>query len=196
MKRKSDNIEYYQDTHDFESWTRVDLTELSRAPFANPSNDPKATHFQLFLEDQVKKGFTIMKTAESFIKQYPDVIDQSTNLPFKNVMWPATKQMSQVPVLQNFQDRSLEKMLNWVYDEKTATTVINFQNGSFRLFDKNDLLQFGRWDIHHLSLLIQVAEEIFECAAKEYTSKVAEIIEKEIWSGAMDGKDVVIVDKD
>ena len=79
-------------------------------------------------------------------------------------------------------------MLYWVYDETTATAIIKFQDGCFLLFDKRDLLQFRKWDIHHLERhQIKLAKEIFESATKEYTSMVVEIITKEMWSGAMGG---------
>ena len=55
----------------------------------------------------------------------------------------------------------------------------------------------GGGDIHHLSLhQIIVVEEIFEQATKEYTSMVAEIINKRMWNGAMGKADVMVVDKD
>ncbi|CAI9282549.1 unnamed protein product [Lactuca saligna] len=40
VKRNSRVLEYYQSIHDFNSWTKVDLAKLSRAPFHNPSQDP------------------------------------------------------------------------------------------------------------------------------------------------------------
>ena len=48
VRRKSGNTELYKDYPEFHSWTMVDLSELSNAPFENPSQDPKATHFKLF----------------------------------------------------------------------------------------------------------------------------------------------------
>ena len=36
----------------------IDLSELANAPFVNPCNDPKEIKFKLFLENQLKKGFT------------------------------------------------------------------------------------------------------------------------------------------
>ena len=37
VKRNSGISEYYQSIHDFNSWTKVDLAELSRVPFHNTS---------------------------------------------------------------------------------------------------------------------------------------------------------------
>ena len=93
VRRKSGNTEFYNDFHDFNSWTRVDLSELSNVAFTNPSSDAKSTHFKIYLENQVKKGFPDMKTVESIIKQFPGILDLKTNLPFQAMMWPATNQV-------------------------------------------------------------------------------------------------------
>ncbi|CAI9270021.1 unnamed protein product [Lactuca saligna] len=42
VKRNSGISECYKSTHDFNSWTKTDLAELSRVPFHNPSQDPSA----------------------------------------------------------------------------------------------------------------------------------------------------------
>ena len=46
VKRNYGFPEYYKTIHDFNSWTKVDLAELSRAPFHNPSEDPNASNFK------------------------------------------------------------------------------------------------------------------------------------------------------
>lgn len=100
-----------------------------------------------------------MKTAESFIKSFKDVLDPKTNETFKTVMWPPIRQLRQIPIVQSFRDGSLRSMLYWIYDEAMASAVIKFPDGVFRLVDKKDLLQFGQWDIHHLAQhQIHVAE--------------------------------------
>lgn len=99
VKCKTSNVEYYKEKHDFCSWTRVDLSELANAPFSNPSNDPQATNFKNFMGDQVKQGFTDMKTVESFIKCFLHLMEPKTNEPFKTVMWPPTKQLKQILVV-------------------------------------------------------------------------------------------------
>ena len=112
-------------------------------------------------------------------------------------MWPATDQVKQIPILQNHLDGSLQPMLYWVFDETTASAVIKIENGCIRLYDKKDLLQFGKQDIHQLNLhQIKVAEDIFEPELKEYMSMVADIINKKMWNGAIGKSDVLLVDKD
>ena len=112
-------------------------------------------------------------------------------------MWPATKQVRQIPLLQNHPDGSVKNMLYQVINDTTASAVIKLQYGCILLYDKSDLLQFGRWDIHQLVLdQIKVVEDIYEPAAKEYTSMVATIIKKRMCNGAMGNSYVLIVDKD
>ena len=138
-----------------------------------------------------------MKTAESVVKVHSKVFDTLTKQPITSVMWPATAQVKQVPVLQNYPDGSLASMLYWVYDESTDAAVIKLKENCIRLYEKRDLLQFHKWDIHHLATKqIVVAESIFEPVAKEYTAMVAQIIEKKMWNGAMGRSDVLVVDKD
>ncbi|KAL7600924.1 hypothetical protein Lser_V15G23015 [Lactuca serriola] len=106
--RKSGNSELYRDSHEFSSFTRIDLTEFSRPPFTNLTDNPQVNQFKHLLEEQVKRGFPSMPTAESVIFEHPDVIDRTTDKPLQVVMWHATKQVKQFPVLQVYQDRSLD----------------------------------------------------------------------------------------
>ena len=110
IKRKSGNVQYYAHQNDFNSQTKVDLTEQFDAPFRNPSNDPRRTSFKLFLENQVNKKFEGMKTTESFVKKVKGVHDPITNRIVKKVMWPPTKQMIKTPIVPQLPDGSLWNM--------------------------------------------------------------------------------------
>ncbi|KAI3779408.1 hypothetical protein L2E82_09125 [Cichorium intybus] len=52
VKINTDRVEYYDKPDKFTSWITVDLTELSYAPFHNPSQDQEAWKFFRFLEIQ------------------------------------------------------------------------------------------------------------------------------------------------
>ncbi|KAL7606254.1 hypothetical protein Lser_V15G18890 [Lactuca serriola] len=196
VKRNSGNVEYYKHQNDFCSWTKVDLTELSNAPFHNPSNDPRGTDFKLFLENQVKRKLDGMKTADSFVKKVKGVFDPNTNRTIKNVMSPPIKKMNQIPIIQQPPDGSLLNMKYWVFDEATATAVIKLATGVIRLLEAKDLLKFGERDIRTLvKHQIVVNNDILEIAAKEFTGMVGEIINKRMWAGALGSSDVMIVDK-
>ena len=84
----------------------------------------------------------------------------------------------------------------WVFDEITSAAVIKLKDRCIHLYDCRDLLQFQKWDIHHLSnFQILVAEDIFEDAAKVYTTMVAEILYKRMWNGAMAQAGIMVVNK-
>ena len=123
VKSKSNTVAYYKHQNDFSSLSKVDLSELSATPFYNPSNDPHATNFKTFLENQVRRGFDGMKTIESFLKTAKGVYDPITNKSIKNVMWPPTKQLTKIPITKNFCYGTLCNMLYWVYDEATTSVV-------------------------------------------------------------------------
>lgn len=80
------------------------------------------------------------------------MIDPKTGLPLQTVMWPVAHEVKQIPILQNYPDGSLSSMIYWVFDESTASAVIKLKDGCIRLYDRRDLLQFGKRDIHQLNL--------------------------------------------
>ena len=54
--------------------------------------------------------FAGMKTTNSIVRKYKDVLDPKTNEPMKIVMWPPTKQTKEIPIVQYYQDGSLDNM--------------------------------------------------------------------------------------
>ncbi|KAL7597552.1 hypothetical protein Lser_V15G22580 [Lactuca serriola] len=104
VKRNSGISECYKSTHDFNSWTKTDLAELSRVPFHNSSQDPSASNFKRFLDRQVKENFPSMKTAKALYRKDKDVIDPETDKPVKIILWPATKKQKEIPIPQHFQE--------------------------------------------------------------------------------------------
>ena len=56
---------------------------------------------------------------------------------------------------------------------------------------ENKTKDFKKWQEHY-----RKAKDIFEHVAKEYTSMVADIIQKGMWFGSMEGTDMMLVDKD
>ena len=85
-----------------------------------------------------------MKTVESVIKHYPDVICPKTSHPLQVVTWPATNQVKQILGIQSYPDGSLSSMLYWVFDETTTSTIIKLKYGCIRLYDRRDLFQFRK----------------------------------------------------
>ncbi|KAJ0782714.1 hypothetical protein HanLR1_Chr01g0011431 [Helianthus annuus] len=92
--RKNNEVEYYKNSEDFNSWTPVDLRELSNAGFHNQVknlNCKIGVNFFNRLQQQTRVNFRDMKLAESTIDEDADVLDPATGKPYKTVKWPATK---------------------------------------------------------------------------------------------------------
>ncbi|CAI9289168.1 unnamed protein product [Lactuca saligna] len=128
VKRKSGASECYKSTDDFNSWTKIDLAELSRAPFHNPSEDPSATNFKRFLDRQVKENFPSIKTAKALYRKDKDVLDPESGKPMKIILWPAIKKQKEIPIPQHFHEGYLDDMEFWAYDDKTGTAAIKFKD--------------------------------------------------------------------
>ncbi|CAI9271189.1 unnamed protein product [Lactuca saligna] len=179
VKRNLGVPEYYKSTPDFNSWTKVDLVELLRAPFHNPSEDPSASIFKRFLDRQVKENFLSMKTERALYRKEKEILDPESGEPMKIILWPATKQQKEIPIPQHFHEGYLDKMEFWPYDDETATAAIKFkdQEQVLRLISANDLLRFRERDIRtssHHQIICKKA--VMEAAAKEFTANMATII--------------------
>ena len=86
VKRNSGNLEYYKSIHDFNSWTKVDLSELPRAPLHNPSQNPSAFNFKQFLDKHVNDNFPSMWTAKALVRKDKNILDPKTNQPMKIIL--------------------------------------------------------------------------------------------------------------
>ncbi|KAM0061515.1 hypothetical protein Hdeb2414_s0004g00137011 [Helianthus debilis subsp. tardiflorus] len=93
--RKNVEAEYYDNSDAFESWTVVDLRELSKAGFHDQTKNPNCKigwNFFNKLQQQARVNFRNMKLAQSTIEEDEEVLDPATGKPYKIVKWPATKQ--------------------------------------------------------------------------------------------------------
>ena len=163
------------------------------APFFNPSNNIAAWDFKRFLENQAKKGFSEFHTAQSRITEIPGLLDENGNT-YKHVMWPPIKKEKVISIARPLLDGSLRTIKFSVYDHVSLTAVIRLSKNQIRVNTAKDLLMFCEHDIMTLSRMQIIAlENIFAEAAKEYTAMIAQIIEDEIWAGALAGMDVHIV---
>ncbi|CAI9261929.1 unnamed protein product [Lactuca saligna] len=198
VKRKLGASECYKSTHDFNSWTKTDLAELSRAPFHNPSENPSASNFKRFLDRQVRENFPSMKTAKALYRKDKDVLDPESGKPMKIILWPATKKQQEIPIPQHFHEGYLDNIEFWAYDDETATAAIKFKNREhiLRLINAKDLLRFRERDIRTLaSHQIICRKDVMEAAAKEFTAMVATIINGRLWMGSMGSSDLRLFEK-
>ncbi|KAM0000678.1 hypothetical protein Hdeb2414_s0012g00384611 [Helianthus debilis subsp. tardiflorus] len=147
VKRGNGAVKYYSHSDAFESWTVVDLRELSRAPYHDQTT---SLHYKIGwnfynrLQQQDKVNFNDMKLAESFLLEYEDVLDPSTNKPFTTVIWPPTKQNKTVPLLKELPNNSLKDLQFWMYDPITGQAVIVCENTEYRVAGAKDLMRFGK----------------------------------------------------
>ncbi|CAI9290731.1 unnamed protein product [Lactuca saligna] len=190
--------ECYKSTHDFNSWTKTEIAELSRAPFHNPSEDPNASNFKRFLDRQVKENFPSIKTAKALYKKDIYVLDPETSEPMKIILWPATKKQKEIPIPQHFHEGYLNDMEFWAYDDETATAAIKFKNREhvLRLINAKVLLHFRERDIRTLAYhQIICRKDVMEAATKEFTAMVATIINGRLWMGSMGRSDMRLFEK-
>ncbi|CAI9265572.1 unnamed protein product [Lactuca saligna] len=184
--------------HDFNSWIKVDLAELLRAPFHNPSEVPNVTSFKIFLNRQVKENFPRMKTARALYRKHKEILDHESGEPMKIILWPATKEHKEIPIPQHFHEGYLDNMEILAYDYETATAAIKFKDREqfLRLISAKDLLRFRERDICTLSRhQIICKNDFMEADAKEVTGMVATIINGRVWMGSMGKFDLKLFEK-
>ncbi|KAM0071350.1 hypothetical protein Hdeb2414_s0001g00024061 [Helianthus debilis subsp. tardiflorus] len=122
-KRGNGEVEYYDHSDAFESWTVVDRRELSRASYHDQTISPNCKigwNFFNRLQQQAKVNFKDMKLAKSILLEDEEVLDPATNKPYKIVMWPATKQTKTFPLLKELLDNILKDLPFRMYDPITG----------------------------------------------------------------------------
>ncbi|MFS7904943.1 hypothetical protein Hanom_Chr01g00041971 [Helianthus anomalus] len=101
--RNNGSVEYYNHSDAFESWTSINLRELSRAPYHDQTTSLHCKigwNFFNKLQQQAKVNFKDMKLAESFLLEHEYALDPATNKPFTTVMWPPTKQKKDYSIVE------------------------------------------------------------------------------------------------
>ncbi|MFS7936962.1 hypothetical protein Hanom_Chr05g00421911 [Helianthus anomalus] len=184
--RKNNEVEYYESSEDFNSWTPVDLRELSNAGFHDQVKNPHCKigfNFYKKLQQQARVNFKDMKLAESKIVEDAEVLDPATGKPYKTVEWPATKQANTVPLLKELPDNTLKGFKFWVYDQVSGQAVIVCDDVEYRFIDTRDLMCFGENDINLLAKSQIQSDPEYEVCAKGWTGAVAQIINLKLWSG-------------
>ncbi|KAJ0848090.1 hypothetical protein HanRHA438_Chr13g0585391 [Helianthus annuus] len=151
--RKNGEVEYYANSDAFNSWTPVDLRELSNAGFHDQVKNPNCkigVNFFNKLQQQARVNFRDMKLAESTIEEDEEVLDPATGKPYKIVKWPATKQTNTVPLLKELPDNSLKNFQFWMYDPISGQAVIVCDDAEYKFIDTRDLMCFVENDINLL----------------------------------------------
>jgi hypothetical protein len=191
VKRRSLKVEYYQYSHDFSSWTQTDLAELVEAPYYDTSLNREAWNFVKFLENQKKKKFTGMKTANSFLKTRVDPISKQSVV---EVKWPKTNQVRQIPLRKALPDGTLDTLALWTFDEATTTVLVHTKFTSIRLVDTKDLFMFRERDIKRLAATEMATDKsMFVPAAKVFVQRAKEIVAQEKWADKLEVSDVNVL---
>ncbi|MFS7994584.1 hypothetical protein Hanom_Chr12g01107751 [Helianthus anomalus] len=153
IKRKIGPVEWYKLPGQFQSFTKVDLTELSKAPYADDKPGGPGHMFLERLKREVQHNFPSMRTAESFVK------------PVKGKV---------IPLVKKIPKGALKSLHFWAYDECLGQAVFVCDGDvSFQLVD---VLNIALEDLEVLAQNQIRATEKYEGIAKEWTSAVAAAI--------------------
>ncbi|KAF5818050.1 hypothetical protein HanXRQr2_Chr02g0060301 [Helianthus annuus] len=177
IKRKVGPVEWYKRSGQFQSFTKVDLTDLSNAPYVDDKPGGPGYAFFERLKREVARGFPSMRTADSIVKPAKGIRDPYTNKRMKIVHWPATDKEKTIPLVRKIPKGALKTLHFWAYDERLGQAVIVCGgNASYCLVDQIDLLNLAVEDLEVLaSNQIRVTEK-YEEIAKGWTSAVASVL--------------------
>ncbi|KAJ0455912.1 hypothetical protein HanIR_Chr15g0756441 [Helianthus annuus] len=174
IKRKVGPVEWYKRSGQFQSFTKVDLTDLVNKPYVDDKlNGPGHMFFER-LKREVAKGFPSMRTADTTVKPAKGIRDPYTNKRMKIVHWPATDKEKTIPLVRKIPKGALKTMHFWAYNERLGQAV--------------DLLNLAVEDLEVLASNQIRATEKYEEIAKGWTSAVASVIRihKEGFGGRSD----------
>ncbi|KAJ0707127.1 hypothetical protein HanOQP8_Chr09g0320631 [Helianthus annuus] len=177
IKRKVGPVEWYKHSGQFQSFTKVDLTDLTNKPYVDDKpNGPGYAFFER-LKREVAKGFPSMRTADSTVKPAKGIRDPYTNKRMKIVHWPATDKEKTIPLVRKIPKGALKTMHFWAYDERLGQAVIVCDgDASYCLVDQIDLLNLAVEDLEVLASNQIRATEKYEEIAKGWTSAVASVM--------------------
>ncbi|KAM0052321.1 hypothetical protein Hdeb2414_s0007g00246901 [Helianthus debilis subsp. tardiflorus] len=177
IKRKVGPVEWYKRSGQLQSFTKVDLTDLSNAPYVDDKpNGPGYAFFER-LKREVAKGFPSMRTADSIVRPAKGIRDPYTHKRMKIVHWPATDKEKTIPLVRKIPKGALKTMHFWAYDERLGQAVIVCDGeASYCLVDQIDLLNLAVKDLEVLASNQIRATEKYEEIAKGWTSAVASVM--------------------
>ncbi|KAJ0618633.1 hypothetical protein HanHA89_Chr02g0055671 [Helianthus annuus] len=184
ITRKSGYRQYYAQEAQFESWTKIDLKSLLRAPLYDPEPNQRGRGwaFHARLEKEVKTNFATMKNAESEIRRNLGVRDPFIKRTVKSVIWPPTDKEKIIPLHHKFEKVILRNLKFWTYDPKMAEAMIVTQEQSIRILNSYDLMSFHEEDIVVLSNHQIHCNEKYEACGKEWTTAAANILRHRLFA--------------
>ncbi|KAF5815686.1 hypothetical protein HanXRQr2_Chr03g0125821 [Helianthus annuus] len=160
IKRKVGPVEWYKHPGQFQSFTKVDLTELSKAPYVDDNPGGPGYVFFERLKREVLHNFPSMRTAECFVKPAKGIRDPFTKKRMKIVLWPVTDKEKMIPLVKKIPKGALKSLHFWAYDKRLGQAVF--------VCDGDDLEVLAQNQIR--------ATEKYEEIAKGWTAAVASAI--------------------
>ncbi|KAJ0878136.1 hypothetical protein HanRHA438_Chr10g0436301 [Helianthus annuus] len=177
IKRKVGPVEWYKRSGQFQSFTKVDLTDLVNKPYVDDKPNGPGYMFFERLKREVAKGFPSMRTADTTVKPAKGIRDPYTNKRMKIVHWPATDKEKTIPLVRKIPKGALKTMHFWAYNERLGQAVIVCDGDeSYCLVDQIDLLNLAPEDLAVLASNQIRATEKYEEIAKGWTSAVASVM--------------------
>ncbi|MFS7966890.1 hypothetical protein Hanom_Chr09g00779271 [Helianthus anomalus] len=187
ITRKTGRREYYAKEAQFESWTKIDLKSLLRAPYYDPEPNQRGRGWAFLarLEKEVKSNFATMKTAESEIRRNPGVREPFTKRNVKSIIWPPIEKEKIIPLSRKFEKGILKNLKFWEYDSKMVEAVLITEDQSIRIPNTYDLMSCHEEDILVISIQQIRCNEKYEVCAKEWTTSAANILRHRLFADPM-----------
>ncbi|KAF5786373.1 hypothetical protein HanXRQr2_Chr10g0440171 [Helianthus annuus] len=177
IKRKVGPVEWYKHPGQFQSFTKVDLRNLSKAPYVDDKPGGPGYMFFERLKREVLRNFPSMRTAESFVKLAKGIRDPYTNKRMKIVHWPVTDKEKMIPLVKKIPKGALKSLHFWAYDERLGQAVFVCDDDvNYRLVDQVDVLNLALEDLEVLAQNQIRATEKYEKIAKGWTAAVVSAI--------------------
>ncbi|KAL8260142.1 hypothetical protein R6Q59_028095 [Mikania micrantha] len=185
LRRKlTKRIEYYDHPSSFKSLTVVDMVELARQRFFNPSKNKRGESFYTSLQQHVRKGFSDMTLAKSVrIKKTTNSLRNPIDIDVFEVRWPATDWMKEVPILPDLPEGVLDNFKFWAFDEQTYGVIINCGEVEHTFYDPIDLMCLSKKDIKFLNNQEMKVDQDHLEDTLDFVVYVRVIVKNEVWSG-------------
>ncbi|MFS7965413.1 hypothetical protein Hanom_Chr09g00761951 [Helianthus anomalus] len=99
FKRRVGLVEWYKNPAQFQTFTKVDLTILSKSPYVDDKPGGRGILFFERLQREMAREFPSMHTDESILTPVKGIRDPLTNKRMQIVSWPPTDKEKVIPLI-------------------------------------------------------------------------------------------------
>ncbi|KAM0061452.1 hypothetical protein Hdeb2414_s0004g00136261 [Helianthus debilis subsp. tardiflorus] len=117
-------VEWYKNPAQFQTFTKVDLINLSKSPYVDDQPGGRGYLFFERLQREVARNFPSMHTAESIVTPAKGIRDPYTNKQMKIVQWPPTNKEKTIPLVKKIPKGAMKTLHFWAYDERLGQAVM------------------------------------------------------------------------